>query len=491
MPENKTPIIYNFAGQVMTLSSGTFLAQLAGFVLVPVFSRIFLPEHFGAAAVFDSLASVLGVVICLRYELSIMLPRDEDDAVIIMALCLLTAMILVLAISVGVVLNYKTGLVSVRTALVKPYLWLLPLFLLLKGLYQTVYYWLSRNQRYVSISVAAVTGSVMSGLMILGFVWCGVVNTGALIAGSLGGYLAMTALLTGYFLKNDFKKAVKALRWVDLRRIALRYKKFPLLDTWSSLLNNLNYQLPILLISAFFAQAVVGQYSVVHRLIQLPMGLMVASISQVFYQRVSQRLRDKADYADEMTKVLKVLFMIGVLPCIIALLFGQELMTVFLGAKWVEAGKYLQILGVFAFIKFCTSPISSVLLILEKQGVLLIFNLASIVATAISLFVGGHVLNDIYLTLWFFSIAGIILYASLGVYIYMLTPMGSAKKIGEITMKLIYAIPFALVLAAMKYFIKLPGIYIAAAVVISLSAYYLILIWKKEIILPAGFRTYP
>ncbi|MDQ7799225.1 MAG: oligosaccharide flippase family protein [Candidatus Edwardsbacteria bacterium] len=480
------PIKYNFAGQVMTLASGTFMAQLAGFILIPVFSRIFLPEHFGAAAVFDSLASLLGVVICLRYELSIMLPPDENDAISIMALCLLTALTLALVITIGVALNHQTNLIPVRAVLVKPYLWLLPLVLLLKGLYQTVYYWLSRNQKYFLMSVAAVTGSVVSGLIILGFVWGGLINTGALIVGSVGGYLAMSALLTGYFIKVDFKKAVNNFKWADIRRNALRYKKFPLVDAWSSLLNTLNYQLPILLISTFFAQSIVGQYSVVYRLMQLPMGLIVASIAQVFYQRISEQVRNNADYADEITKVVKVLFMVGVFPCIIALLFGQELMTVFLGAKWLEAGKYLQILGIYAFIKFCTSPVSSVLLALEKQGILLIFNVISIIATAVCLFIGGYMIKNIYLALLLFSLTGVVLYSGLLTYIYIISPKVTVKDFLGIINKIVYALPFTLILVMMKYFIKFKDIYITVSAVISLAIYYLVLIRKKEIILPVG-----
>lgn len=472
----------------MTLASGTFAAQLVGFILVPVFSRIFLPEHFGVAAFFDSLASILGVIICLRYELSIMLPPDEKDAFNIMALCLLTSLTLALVIMIGVVLNYRTNLIPVGAVSLRPYSWLLPLVLLLKGLYQTGYYWLSRNQKYFLMSLAAVTGSVVSGLVILGFVWGGITNAGALIVGSLGGYLAMTALLTGYFLRNDFEKAVNIFKWADLHRNALRYKKFPLVDTWSSLLNTLNYHLPILLISTFFAQSIVGQYSVVYRLMQLPMGLIVASIAQVFYQRISEQIRNGADYADEITRVVGVLFIVGVFPCIIALLFGRELITVFLGAKWMEAGKYLQILGIYAFVKFCTSPVSSVLLALEKQGILLIFNIISIIATAGCLFIGGYMMKNIYLALLLFSLTGVVLYSGLLAYIFIISPKGMVKILLGIFKKIIYAIPFTLVLMTLKYFIKLQDIFSTVVAMVSLAIYYLVLIRRKEIILPVGFR---
>ena len=42
-----------------------------------------------------------------------------------------------------------------------------------------------------------------------------------------------------------------------------RYRKFPLIDSWSSFINNLSWQLPSLMLLYFFSETVVGYYSFV------------------------------------------------------------------------------------------------------------------------------------------------------------------------------------------------------------------------------------
>ena len=56
----------SFARDVLKLASGATVAQAICILLSPVFSRTFSPEAFGTAAFFGSVASVIGVVVCLR-----------------------------------------------------------------------------------------------------------------------------------------------------------------------------------------------------------------------------------------------------------------------------------------------------------------------------------------------------------------------------------------------------------------------------------------
>jgi len=66
-----------FAKDVLKLASGTVLAQIISILSAPLLTRLFGPEAFGLAALFGSVSGIIGVVACLRYELSIMLPRPR------------------------------------------------------------------------------------------------------------------------------------------------------------------------------------------------------------------------------------------------------------------------------------------------------------------------------------------------------------------------------------------------------------------------------
>jgi hypothetical protein len=69
-----------FNRHVLTLVTGTGLAQIIPLAITPILARIYSPEQFGVFALFIAVASSLSVVATGRYELAIMLPRKDVDA---------------------------------------------------------------------------------------------------------------------------------------------------------------------------------------------------------------------------------------------------------------------------------------------------------------------------------------------------------------------------------------------------------------------------
>ena len=78
-----------FARNVLTLMTGTTIAQAIPIAISPILTRIYTPEDFGIFALYMSMASILSVVATGRYELAIMLPKKDEDAINIVALSLI------------------------------------------------------------------------------------------------------------------------------------------------------------------------------------------------------------------------------------------------------------------------------------------------------------------------------------------------------------------------------------------------------------------
>lgn len=90
MQEKKQlPEMSTFTGNVLKLVTGSMVAQGLGVLVAPVIARLFAPEAFGVAALFSSIAGFICVAVCLRYELSIMLPKTDEEATNLLALNLL------------------------------------------------------------------------------------------------------------------------------------------------------------------------------------------------------------------------------------------------------------------------------------------------------------------------------------------------------------------------------------------------------------------
>jgi len=85
-----------FSRNVLTLMTGTTIAQAIPIAISPVLIRIYTSEDFGVFALYMSIASILSVVATGRYEMAIMLPKKDSDAINVVVLSMIISFLLVL-----------------------------------------------------------------------------------------------------------------------------------------------------------------------------------------------------------------------------------------------------------------------------------------------------------------------------------------------------------------------------------------------------------
>jgi O-antigen/teichoic acid export membrane protein len=124
--------------------------------------------------------------------------------------------------------------------------------------------------------------------MLLGAGYAGYATGGTMIGVSVGGQAIAATVLGGQAWWNDRRLFLQSIRWRGIWFGIKRFRKFPLIDIWGALLNNISWQLPVLLLAVFFSQTLVGFYALAFRLIHLPMSLIGASLGKVFFQRASE-----------------------------------------------------------------------------------------------------------------------------------------------------------------------------------------------------------
>lgn len=86
---NKLSPKSEFSKSVLTLMSGTIVAQALPIIITPILTRLYTPAEFGILALFVSITIFLGTIVSGRYELAIMLPEKNEDALGIAALGML------------------------------------------------------------------------------------------------------------------------------------------------------------------------------------------------------------------------------------------------------------------------------------------------------------------------------------------------------------------------------------------------------------------
>ena len=69
-----------FARNILTLMTGTAIAQAIPIAISPILTRLYSPEDFGVFALYMGVVSIGGILATGRYEMSVMLPKKDSDA---------------------------------------------------------------------------------------------------------------------------------------------------------------------------------------------------------------------------------------------------------------------------------------------------------------------------------------------------------------------------------------------------------------------------
>lgn len=469
----------SFLTSVLKLVSGTTLAQVITILTAPIISRLFAPEAFGVLNVFTSLVTIITVVICLRYEFAIVLPEKDEDAANLVGLCVLIA--LGISIFAGLVLLILgRPLVNLLKA---PYLyvflWLIPIGLLIQGFFQALNYWNTRTKHFGRLSIARVSASFTTSALPILLASAGRANAASLVFSYLAGTFIYTCVLGVQVLKDSgtlFFRTIQSTRiLVNLRR----YRKFPLVDSWGSFINNLSWQLPSLMLLYFFSETVVGYYSLSNRLILLPLTLLGNSIAQVFYQRSTELRDNPLNLSKSVELVFHRLTAIGLFPALVLGISGPQLFSIVFGANWVEAGRYVQILSPWMFVLFISTPLGNLFATLERQELALIVNSIILVTRFAALAVGG-LTHNIYLTLIIWSGTGVLVYGGLALWLLKLTYVPWTSAFRSILQFCIYACLPGLLLFIVIKTLTPNALWLVILTVVAALIYYSIVIAKDH-----------
>lgn len=400
--------ISGFAGDVLKLVSGTAFAQLIGLLAAPVLTRLYVPEAYGIVALFAAITGIFGVIACMRYELAIMLPERDEEAANLLGVCLGFTLLISLLLAPLVWWGRAPLLRGLNAPALESYLWLAPFGVFISGVFQALNYWNSRTKHFGRLSIAGVTSSLTTTSLNLGLGFAGHATAGSMIVSGIAGQAVATSVLGSQIRGDDRNLFFKSIRWRAMWEEIKRYKKFPLYDSWASLMNVISGQLPPLLLASFFSSTVVGFYALGYRLLTMPATLIGGAISQVFFQHAAVA-KNNGTLIRVVRNTFTRLVALGLFPILLVMITGKDIFSVVFGSQWAEAGVYAQILAPWVLLNFVSSPISTIFSILEMQGRFLLFNSVLLGTRVVSLVIGG-LLNSILISLMLFSITGAIMY---------------------------------------------------------------------------------
>jgi len=476
-PEKKITVMSSFITNTLIVMGGSSIAALITIISTPILTHYFTPDAFGIFAVFSSITGIISIIACMRYELAIMLPKSDDDAINIFALCLLIAFFISVFL-LPIFWFFQSEIISLfNLPDLGSYILVIPFMILVNGFFTALYNWHTRTQNFKLLAGARVTNAVMTNGSQLASAFMGFLTAGGLIIGTILGTFSSTLVLFIQMWRTDKAALKSSVRWNAIILGLKRYRNFPIYDSFSAFINNLSWQLPVLMLAAFFSPAIVGFYSLGLMVLFFPMNLIGGALSQNFLQKAAE-VKDQGTLGHLVEQVFEILVIVGLYPIFVLTLVGANIVMVIFGPNWGEAGVYLQILSIWAFVWFVSSPLGVVFAVLEKQAYFLKLNIVIFGTRFGSLLIGG-LLGDPLIALGLFAVTGIVIYGYMNWSVMRIS--GVSQKFVKMTLlhNCILFIPAFILLGLLK-FLNAGNLIITCASVLVLVGYYVYLMKTNE-----------
>jgi O-antigen/teichoic acid export membrane protein len=389
---------------VATLMTGTGISQVLVIATSPILTRLYSPSDFGAYAVAVSILSLLLTVTCLRYDFAIPLPDTDLVAANVLALCLLLTVITGFLSAIVLVVTGPVILTRLGASGLAPYILLVPLSQVAGGIGTALTGWALRTKTFTAIAATRITQGVSLVAVQLGL---GVARAGppGLLVGDVVGRISGSTRLARTAWESH-AEVFRQVSWSGIAAAAARYRRFPILSTWSALLATLGLQAPLLLVVAFYGPVAGGEYALAARVGAIPIALVAAAVSQVFVAEAARLNRtDPRRIRPLFGRTTKALALVALGPALLAIGAAPLLAVPIFGNAWPQVGIFIAILVPSLYLEFVVGATGDVLYVLERQELNLVREILRFT------FIGGAIPLAVFLGL---SAAGAIALLSVG-----------------------------------------------------------------------------
>lgn len=402
-----------YVKDIMTLMSGTMIAQVLTLLIIPIITRLYSPEEFGQYSVVLAVATTFGLIACLKYEQAIILTKNLSETKAGIHLCLLILLtFFLISLIFAFFLKDELGrLLNLEGILI----YSIPLIFLLVGLNNILTSLCIKLKDFKLISI----GRVFNALSI------GVVQVGAKKLFSLNGLLVgkvfsesinfsiLIRKVCSFFFVKDL-----AISKTRLIYFAKKHYKFPRYQALTVFINSMSQNLPILLLGALYGPFAAGNYALVTKVLQVPIALVGSATRDVFYQKAANLNNNGKSFYDLYVSTTTYLIKIFLPILLLAILFGEQVFVFVFGEPWRQAAELIGVLIFWAAFAFVNPPSVATFSVLNLQSKQLLIEVFSVLLRILAIYLGFYFHSSYYSSIFYFSIVSALSNLVLILYIY-------------------------------------------------------------------------
>jgi O-antigen/teichoic acid export membrane protein len=116
-----------------------------------------------------------------------------------------------------------------------------------------------------------------------------------------------------------------------------------------------------------YGPTIAGFYAMANRVSQVPISIVAMSMRRVFLQKAAEVVNRNRSLLKAFSLSVVTLAAIGFMPFTIIFLFGRQILVWLLGADWVDAGAFLEVMSPWLFAVWVSVPCNPTFVVLRKQ----------------------------------------------------------------------------------------------------------------------------
>ena len=350
--ENKLIIKSNSLNNIFKLFSGSLVSQSLSIIAAPILSRLYGPAVFGIIALYVSGIALIDTFSTFRYELAIVVPKKEIDAINLAKLCFLITTIFTFFLIIFIFTS-RSYIENFFYNDVYPIIYFVPISIFLNGINKPLKYLAIRNKDFGNLAKMKVLQNLFSnGTKILFYTQ----NE----FGILLGQFIDNLIFIIKFSKKYFHLLRKKFGVQNYIKKAISYKDYGIISSFTGVINAFSMELPTLILASNFDTSRLGIFYLVQKLILFPTGLISEPISDVFLSDIAIE-KDTSRRVHLFNNYSKNLFKLGIIYSIAIFIFSP-LIPFLLGSNWNESPEVANTLIPIAFAQTCLAPLGSAFL---------------------------------------------------------------------------------------------------------------------------------
>jgi len=384
-----------FNKNVFTLFTGQVIVQAISFAVGFIITRLYLPEQIGVYSLFVAIVTILTIVATGRYDAAIVVEENDSKVKSLWGLSLIISLVFNMSLVVFLYFFSEQLLIYLNVEGLGKWLLLIPFTVFIGSIIKATQYYFNRYADYKEMKNSDIIKSSSNSIFSVGLGYLNFLSGGLIIANIVGSIFSAGFLLSKLPFKF-WKGLSESFSKEELKSVAIQYKNYLTSYSLSGLLNALVSNGTPLFIIYFFSEKIAGYYFMAEKVISIPLGLIVASISKVFYQKASELYRkDKVQFLSLINTIQKrmVLFL---LPFLILLTIVAPYFFKLFGEGWGYAGEMVKYFAILMFFNNIVSPVGSISNILNRLDILLYFNISIAVFRVVTFYLGSLYLNFEY-----------------------------------------------------------------------------------------------